>query len=450
MAMTKLQVGIARVNYTPELGLPLLGNFRDDYGARGVHDPLYSRALVFQDPAGTKVALMSIDICMIDRENTSFMRRCIAAQTDLRPENILVAATHTHSGPAAMRLGTLPKADDAAVERFLSKAATAAILASRQLRPSRLVFGTAQEARLSFNRRLRCKDGKVHMNWETLAPEFVIGPLGPIDPQVINLTIEQEGRPAATLVNFALHPAILAGDNWLYSSDYPGYLAECLARVADDTSVTVFFNGCCGNVNHLDYTERAQGRGYPMTQRVGYMLGVAACEAQKHATQIEGDRISLSSEKVPLKRLKISQDQHRWAQEVLRKAQENPARGRVDGLPDEHYAQIWLELHSKQNEDDFAEVSALRIGDLGIVTLPGEMFCEFGLEIKKQSPAKHTLVIELANDAMGYFPTREAFDQGGYEPTTGTTHYQSNAGEELTASALRQLNKLFPHEAIAV
>lgn len=441
--MTELRVGIAQVNYTPEVGLPLLGNFRDDYSARGVHDPLYSRALVFQDPAGTKVALMSIDICMIDRENTSFMRRCIAAQTDLPPENILIAATHTHSGPAAMSLGTLPKADDAAVERFLSKAATAAVRASRHLKPSRLVFGTAQETRLSFNRRLRCKDGKTHMNWEKLDPEFVIEALGLIDSQVINLTIEQEGRPAAALVNFALHPAILAGDNWLYSADYPGYLAESLARLTDDTLVTAFFNGCCGNVNHLDYTERNPGRGYQMCQRVGYMLGVAACGAQKRARKIEGDRISLSSEQVRLKRLKISEAQHRWAQEVLRKAQDNPARGQVDGLPDQHYAQMWSEMYRRQDENEVAEVCALRIGDLGIATLPGEMFCEFGLEIKKRSPATHTVVIELANAAMGYFPTREAFAQGGYEPTTGTTLYESNAGEELTASALRQLNKLF-------
>ena len=443
MPMTTLQVGIAQVNYTPELGLPLLGNFRDDYGARGVHDPLYARALVFQDPAGTKVALMSIDICMIDRENSSFMRGCIAAQTDLRPENILIAATHTHSGPAAMRLGTLPKADDAAVERFLSKAATAAVLANQHLKPSRLVFGTAQEDRLSFNRRLRCRDGKTHMNWEKLDPIFVIEPLGPIDPQVITLAVEQEGRPAAMLVNFALHPAILAGDNWLYSSDYPGYLAETLTRLTGDKCVTAFFNGCCGNVNHVDYTEGTPGRGYQMSQRVGYMLGVAACEAQKRAVQIDGDRISLSREEVPLKRLKISEAQHHWAQEVLRKARENPARGQVDGLPDEHYAQMWSEMYSKQDENDLAEVCALRIGNLGIVTLPGEMFCEFGLEIKRRSPAGHTMVMELANDAMGYFPTRAAFAQGGYEPTTGTTLYESNAGEELTASALRQLNKLF-------
>ncbi len=86
---------------------------------------------------------------------------------------------------------------------------------------------------------------------------------------------------------------------------------------------------------------------------------------------------------------------------------------------------------------------AIRIGDVGIVGLPGEVFCEFGMEIKEKSPAKHTLVIELANDAIGYMPTEEAFAQGGYEPSTGSTCYVKGAGDKLTACALEQLNKLF-------
>jgi hypothetical protein len=441
--MTDLRVGVAQVDYTPELGLPLFGNFRDDYAARGIHDPLYSRALVLQDSEGAKAALLSIDICMIDRDNTSLMRRFIASQTDLRPENIVIAATHTHSAPAAMRLGLLPKSQDAALERFLTKAATAVVLANHRLQPSRLTFGTAQEKRLPFTRRLRCKDGKTHMNWERLDPEFVVGAFGAVDPQIISLGVEQESGPVATLVNFPLHPAILAGDNWLYSADFPGYMAESLSRLSGTGLIPIFFNGCCGNVNHVDYTDRTQGRGFQMAQRVGYLIGVAAFEAQNRAVPVQGNRISLSRESVRLRRLKISADQRRWAEDVLGKARDHPARGQVDGLPDEHYARMWAEMYRQQSEDDFAEVCALRIGDLGIVTLPGEMFCEFGLQIKQQSPAKHTIIIELANDAMGYFPTREAFGQGGYEPTPGTTLYESNAGEELTASALKQLHTLF-------
>jgi len=93
-------------------------------------------------------------------------------------------------------------------------------------------------------------------------------------------------------------------------------------------------------------------------------MGVAACESRNRAVPVEGNGISISREMVRLRRLKISEDQHRWSEEVIRKAQERPARGQVDGLPDEHYARVWSEMYRQQGEDDLAEVCALRVGNL--------------------------------------------------------------------------------------
>ena len=444
--MSNFKVGIAQVEYTPQPGLPLMGNFRDDYAARGVHDRLFSRAVVFQNPQGQKTALCSVDVCMIDRGGVSMMREFIASQSDIPAENILVAATHTHSGPAMCNLGSLPKADEKDIETCLKKAAASVLSANENLKDSTLSLGCSKEARVSFNRRLKCKDGKTHMNWEKLDPDFVIEPLGPIDPQLIALFIEQEGRPAAALVNFGLHPAVLAGDNWLYSADYPGYLAEAMTRLAGPDFVTIFLNGCCGNVNHVDYSDTTQGRGYQMTQRIGYMLAVAVQEAMKNKAPVEGETLAVSTEKIGLERFKISQEQVKWSEDVLEKAKTNPTKGQEDGLPDEHFALTWLDMHRKQDTDDEVEVMAMRVGNLGIVGLPGEIFCEFGLDIKRQSPAKDTIVIELANDAIGYIPVQKAFEQGGYESMTGSTFYAKGSGEKLAASALNQLRKLFKNQ----
>jgi len=442
--MSSLRVGVAQVDYTPQIGLPLMGNFRDDYAARGVHDPLNARAMVFADGNGAKIAMLSVDICMMDRSNVSIMRQFISSQCDIAGENILIAGTHTHSGPApTMQLGPLPKTDDSIIESFLKKAASAVIEANKNLEDASLAVGYSSEDRVGFNRRLKCKDGKTHMNWEGLEPDFVIGPLGPIDPQLITLAVQQQGKIKASIVNFALHPAILAGDNWLYSADYPGYLSEAMRRIFGKEFITAFFNGCCGNVNHIDYTDKTQGRGYQMTQRVGYMLAVTAQEATGGQVPVEGEQIAISSEKVLLERQKISEEKRKWCEEVLEKAKDNPTKGQVDGLPDEFYAHILLGMYEKQQSDDPVEVMAIRIGDVGIVGLPGEMFCEFGMEIKKNSPARHTLVFELANDAIGYLPTKESFEQGGYEPTPGSTRYVKGSGDKLTKSALKQLNELF-------
>ncbi len=444
----RLECGAAEVAFTPPPGLPLMGNFRDDYAARGTHDPLMARALVVRG-AGGAAGVLVLDLCILTAENTAFLRREMARTSAVPPDRVLIAATHTHSGPAPAPLGPLPSSPPRAVRRFLARAATAVGLAERALGPADLRVGRAREARVSFCRRLACRDGRTHMNWEGLDPAFVRRALGKPDDELLVLGARGHDGWRAALINFGLHPAVLAGDNWLYSADYPGYLAEALRRLAGSGLVPIFANGCCGNVNHIDYRDPLQGRGYQMTQRIGHMLAVGAAEALQRAEPVRGAEVAVSRERVRLERLRIPEARRRWAARVAARARARPAKGQVDGLPDACYADMLLDMHARQHEPVTAEVMALRAGDVGLVGLPGEFFCEFGVRIKRASPARHTLVIELANDELGYFPTRRAFREGGYEPTPGTTYFPAGAGERLAASALRQLERLFARNAPA-
>jgi hypothetical protein len=85
-------------------------------------------------------------------------------------------------------------------------------------------------------------------------------------------------------------------------------------------------------------------------------------------------------------------------------------------------------------------VQALRVGDLGIVGIPGEPFVGLGLEIKRRSPFPKTCAIELANDSVGYLPTRQAFGEGGYEVVSSP--FTPGVGEQLVETALRLLGRL--------
>ena len=78
-----MDIGVAEIDYTPKAGLPLLGNYRNDYAAQGTHDPLYARALVFADARGEKIALLSVDICMLDRDNVRVVRDAAAAGSSI-------------------------------------------------------------------------------------------------------------------------------------------------------------------------------------------------------------------------------------------------------------------------------------------------------------------------------------------------------------------------------
>jgi len=445
-----MQVGTACVDFTPRTGLPLMGNFRDDYLARGVHDPLHAKAMVFADAAGHKAAVLALDVCMLDRQNVALLRRVVAEQSSLPAERVLVCATHTHSAPAPcpkFLLGLDFASFAADVEAFLSKAASAVVLAERDLSQAQLRVGRVDEPRLVFNRRLHRRDGSTQMNWEALVPGFVPDEVasawGPTDPQMTCLVVDRPGKPSAAIVNYGLHPAILAGDNWLYSADYPGQLAVALERIQGPGFTSLFVNGCCGNINHVDYRDPQQGRGYGMTQRVGYMLAVAAAEAIRTAQPIAGDRVAVGRDLVPLERIPIAEPERQHCEAVLEEARRQPLQGQVDGLPEAHFAEVRLDMYARQHEPDHVEVMALRLGEAALVGLPGEIFCELGLAIKNASPAAATLVAELSNDAIGYIPTRESFAQGGYEVITGSTFYQPGAGEKLAAAAVAQLQKLF-------
>ena len=128
---------------------------------------------------------------------------------------------------------------------------------------------------------------------------------------------------------------------------------------------------------------------------------------------------------------------------VLEEAKKEPARGQVDGLPEAFFAEMRLAMAAVQDQPDEVEVMTIRLGDVALVGLPGENFCETGLAIKRRSPAAHTFVAGLCGDAIGYLPTREAFDQGGYETTVGSTLYQPGAAERLADAAVEQLRQLF-------
>lgn len=437
--MSELRIGMAEVDYAPPPGLPILGHLRDDYLARGTHDPLYAKAMVLEQD-GTKLAILSVDVCLLPRQLAAMMREHIAGQCGLPAENTLICATHIHSGPAVTRIYETPKANDVAVEKLMRRAADAVVEADRALAPGALRAGYADEGRLVFNRRLRDTAGNLRMNWELPAPEEVAQTLGPVDPRVAVVAIEREGRLCGALANYALHPAVLDYRNHLYSAGWPGQLASAMKRVQGDDFITLFLLGCCGDVNHIDHAEPLRADGFHMTERIGHMVAAAAAEALRTSVPLPVDKLGAATRRVRCERIKLSEAEYTWARAAQH---ESAPRSGMDGLPIEHVAPTWVRLYEQQNQDDHVELMSLRIGELALAAMPGELFCELGLELRKQSPAPHTLAVELANDAIGYLPTMAAFEQGGYEVTPGATHYVRGTAEHLVQQQLEQITELF-------
>lgn len=440
-----LLIGMAEVNYTPEIGLDLVGNYRgNDYASRGVHDSLYARAIVFNDQENEKVAVLSVDICWLTRESVEKMRSYASSKTGIATSRILIHATHTHSGPKGE--WTAPKASE-----YLTKAASAIEKANENMMPARISASMGKTEGIAFNRRLELKDGTTHMSWEPLDKKVVIGPLGETDPSLLTVWIEQNGKSTGCLVNFACHPATLTGNNWLYSADYPGYLAQNLKQARGKDFIPIFINGFCGNVTQVNY-KRGFIDTFEECKRIGNLLSLAVLNSTDNMEDIRRNGISAMTEMVPVKKMTISDEQYQWALEVMERVREKGMPPlQKDGIPNEQYAAKWIEMYSNQNEVDSLEVMAIRIGKLAILGFPGEMFSEFGLAIRKQSPFRFTLLSELSNDARKYFPTKISFNQGpkgftpmitGYETTPGTSMYDIGSGEKLTCAGLRLLFKI--------
>jgi hypothetical protein len=99
-----------------------------------------------------------------------------------------------------------------------------------------------------------------------------------------------------------------------------------------------------------------------------------------------------------------------------------------------------LRVNEREGKPIEVEVQTFGLGDIGIVTLPGEIFVELGLDIKKKSPFKHNFILTLANNKLGYVPNAEAFSYGAYE--VEVSNIEAGQGERLATTAVGVLDKM--------
>lgn len=434
-----LKIGMAQKDITPPLGSPIAGNFREDYGCRGVYHRLYARAMVF-DNGRQRIGIAVADLAGVSAEMVRVCRQKIKETCSMEPSNIMIAATHTHSGPDVMGLIPDQRVDVQTVEMVQSGIAEAVIEADRNKVLARVGFGSGKEGTIAHNRRLRLMDGKTHMNWEKIEPGEIKEILGPIDPEVGVIKIEDiHGKPLGVFINYTCHPAILAGDNYLISADYPGFTYQRLKDIFGQAVLVIFSNGAEGNINQIDPYNPAQKRGFEEAERLGNKLADEVANVYRQIKTFDSALIKTSTEELLVPRRKISDERLNWAKKVLAEW-DGKTLGLVDGLPDIFYAREAMMLKEKENEPVSSEIQVMRVGDMALVGLPGEVFVEYGLEIKDMSHFKKTFIIGLANDYIGYVPTLKAFQEGGYEPTPCRgSQLTETAGEMLVESALRQL-----------
>lgn len=426
------QAGFARIDITPPVGCCLQGHFVRIVST-GVRDPLYAQAVVFDD-GSTRAAIVSCDIIGVSADTVADARALIEQRCGIAGSNVVICATHTHTGPMFRdwsNIGDRNEVDHDYLAALPNRIASAVSEAVRLAKPTRLCCRSGEEHDVSFGRRYLRQDGSV-ISIPPLGDPTLVKALTPIDPEVAVVAFgEDDEHLHGLLVNFTLHLDTM--DGTLISADFPGAMRDLLRRAHGGIGF-LYTSGAMGNINHWKCLSPPRWKGYyECARRTGTILGG---EVIKTVARMDGFRNDVTV-KVARRVIDLPLKSHDPARvEVARQiVQREPLNFR-------EVIEVLGILRAAQIGGDTcrAEIMAMRLGDIAFAMVPGELFVEFGLQIKKQSPFSKTLIIELANDYIGYIGTAAAYDEGGYE--TVSSALAQGAGEQLTDELLQLLASL--------
>ena len=404
--MSALRAGAARACITPHIGAHICGYFEDRI-ATDIADDLFAKAIVLEN-GDTSIAVVVLDLIAALKHDFDRAKARASELTGIPQDHIFMSCTHTHFGTASVGAFNTPREEEY-MAWAMDRAGDAVKLAQNRLRVAKVGHASGQCPEETHNRRWHMKDGTVKMNPGFQNPDCVL-PAGPTDPEVALLALlDADDQPIAALTNYSLH---YVGGPFAtsISADYFGAFDRALQRMAGSEFVAIMMNGCCGDINNCDFTRPAPAYPHPFTQ-VERVANVVASRAYGGWQQIREyapeAALGAASQAVTFRR-RVS------TPEELAAAHATSAAHADRNDPVGMYAREVLAVAEEPVEHE-TTITSLRVGDVGITGMPGEIFVEIGLAVKEQSPFARTLVGELANDCVGYVPTVKALNQGSYE-----------------------------------
>ena len=450
LAAAPLRAGAAAVDITPkQFPMNMPGGFSANL-AEKAHDPLHARALVLDDGA-TALALVVVDNLGAGPDVLLEAKTRAAAKTGLKPENLLISSTHTHSGPS---LNTRSESAKAYYEQFVEGVAESILRAHASLRPAAIGAAAHPLPDEVFNRRWFLKEGMMPANpfgrFDRVKMNPGAGnaalerPAGPTDPDVLVLSVQDAKRkPLALYANYALH-YVGGAPRGQMSADYFGEFARLMpSRLnAGPDFVAMLSNGASGDINNIPFTvTRPPREPFEQIRIVAQKTADAAWSAQRKIPKHRNDvRLGMVQRPLTLRYRRPSEREVAEARAVL--AVKDPEA--VTKLPRlaQNYARSTINAHERTEDTLTVILQTLRIGDIAVCGIPFETFVEIGLDLKKRSPFPQTLVVGLANGRHGYLPTPEHHRLGGYETWIGTNQVQEDASVLITGQLLEMLAEL--------
>ena len=437
--MKKLLTGAAIIDVTPQKPLFLHGYPHVERISEGTHDPLYASALVI-DNGENQIGLCTVDVIYITKEITNQVRKSVHEKTGIPEQNLMISATHTHSGPIIFDDlfydPVVPKADAEYLSYLTDKLVDVYVKAFKNKRESRIAFTIADGTGVGGNRR---------------------SVTDAIDKEVPVLVFKDAATDKITALStiYCMHPTVLHEDSKLYSADFPGYTREYIKNKLSNDTVILYHTGPSGNQSPRHFVK---SNTFDEAQRLGYLLGERIMERVQKLSDSDFQEwvpLNVRSDHVMLPKKEFMSVEEAESKRIQAKEKLENLRASKAPATEIRTAEVdWFGAEERRQLAEMAangelekvyqallpiEISVISIGNNRFVFLPGELFVEYSLMIKEKSP--NTFVVSLSNGVLaGYIVTEEAEKEGGYEASNGI--FPAKAGQLIVEKALALLKNM--------
>jgi hypothetical protein len=395
-----LLAGMNATRITLPAGVILGGYSGRNAPSTGEHDPLHVRTAAIKIGDDTAV-IVACDLVGLERQHVIAVKQHVQRDLGIPPSRVLISAIHTHAGPRNIALFGEPCDGYQAIYEAIEKSIAGAVAA---MEPASISTAAGRITGVSFNRRDHDPSSE-HVDDECQVLVLKRA-AGKGDRDVIGL-----------LYNFSCHPVVMGASNLLVSADWV-YFANERIRAAHPGAVPLFLQGSSGNLNPVNTPINMIGPPHTFDdcKLIGDQVGDAVVALAKGARPA-------------------------------------PDPGRLRGIEstitikadDVDKAEIFTFADAKASGGEFvvtSSVQAIAFDGIAFAGIPGELFSEIGIRIKKGAPFDHVLVVGYANDYIGYIPTRANYLAGGYETAMMTLcEEEGEIVERAAVTSLKEVKK---------
>ncbi len=455
-------VGFARVVITPQDPVPMAGYGNNDRRiSKGYLEDLLLTCVAIADGEGGTMLLFSSDLQNSKDHITEATRSSVSRATGIPTENILLTATHTHSG---VDLGKVNTNENVAkyVEMYEQKLVDAALQAIRDMKPAEMYWGTADLTGYNFVKHYFTDLGEVvgdnyaaDANGKKLVSYVgkIVRHTTEANGMMYVLKFEREGDKTVYLLNWRAHPNMTGGsDRTDISADYVAPLRETIE--AETGGLVSFYEGEAGNMNATSRIadENVPGE-YTVSQKDQYYVQYGTALGKKAVEEFnKNEWVKLETGPITTIQTVHSGKANHTTDKMATLArpisqyyvETNDTAGTREMCVNAGFASIYAAQHSISRTSLGAtydiEIHATKIGNFMMVHCPNEIFDTLGLMIRDGSPSPYLFVIGYSNEQNFYIPSQYGFEYGCYE--ADCTNWAPGEGEVLVQHMIELLKEL--------